>query len=206
MTNILIVILHLLAVIDFIISANPRHRQQKPKIKYVEPTNNNIFEKYDYEVFNKTLMKDLWIFMRPIAPNVYKVNASFEITDPINEIWYQYQLFRKYNTYQKFLIDMNMEMCGIFNKTSSNPLASVLLENNKRIEQMDGFYTNIKPQCPFYGHYELWHTGFNSSLYSFPLVPSGQYRVDVTTRRTKDGPKIMKMRFFGHVSDLRVWF
>lgn len=206
MVKVLHFLLYAFAIANFVKSASQHRQPRGPKRKSAEPVNNNIFEKVEYEVFNKTLIKDFRLEWRPLASNVFRYNVSVEITEHLNELWYNYRLFYKYTTYQKFLIDMNMDVCGILNKTTNNPLTKVLLANYMREIQTDGYHMNFKPECPFYGYLEAWSTGSNSSHYNFPLVPAGRYRVDLEARRTEHGPVIMVVRAFVRVSDLRIWF
>lgn len=205
MAKFFIVIFHIFIFINLAHSST-KHDQPKPKRKTTEPTNNIILEKFEFEVYNKTLLKDVFLDLRPIARNVHTINISSEITEPLNETWFRCKLFYKYQTYQKFFGDAFFDGCRILNKTTFNPVADILLKNTMRALQMDGVRMSFKMQCPFYGRFDLWHPGLNFSTVNMPLLPAGRYRGDFMLSRTEKGSLIGIVRSFFQISDLRVWF
>lgn len=91
-----------------------------------QPANNIIFERFEYENLNKSLFIENWVVIRQTSWNVLKINISVTLTHPINEAWLHGVLFYKYNTYQKFLIDVTHEACSFLNGTNDNPVGQYM--------------------------------------------------------------------------------
>lgn len=166
--------------------------------------NNVIFEKIDYQVYNKTLVIEDKFFIKPVAPNIYRVNGSFTLTRPVYECWIRLILNYKYNAYQKYLIDQSGELCSLLNFTTSNPVAQLALDNfllmQKDIEM------NFKLECPIKGHIWAASAGFNMSKLTIPLLQSGRYRLDVAASPHERGPVYAGGQLYFRISDYRVWF
>lgn len=174
-----------------------------------QPANNVILERVEFENFNKSLIKLHVFIVRPITWNVFKINVSVTLTDPVNELWAHGILFRKYNTYKKFLIDITFDVCGFFNGTASNPVAQYIMENYLRLKE--NFKMNFNLQCPFSGAISVISDHFNSSELVIPLLSAGRYRWDVyglapPLKKGLNSQKYFVVRFFFEISDLRVWF
>lgn len=191
-----------LAFAYFAISA----RQKKRKPTAAPPTNNIFFEKFEYEIYNKTLIQMHYVDIRPIARNVIKGNASGTVTDTLDEIWLEGRLYYKYTTYQQTLGTVHLEVCSFFNKTMQNPVAEIIYANIKEALAVNGAYLSFKLHCPYLGHMYGWHPGINISYLSFPLMPAGRYRVDIKQKRTRHGSPFALQQYYMRISDLRVWF
>lgn len=73
--------------------------------------------------------------------------------------------------YQKFLIDLQEDVCGFLRgKKPSKILEMVVpvIEN----------YTNTLHECPY--HDEVYLKKFRLTSLGLPIVPTGQYRLDVS--------------------------
>lgn len=169
-----------------------------------QTTNNVIFEKMEYEIYNKSLFVENWVDVRPVAWNVVKANASANLTQPINELWIHFILFRKYNTYKKFLIDVKFEGCGFLNGTVNDPVGQYIMENYLRMQ--DNVQMNFKLQCPISGMLTASTQHLNVSEFIFPLMPAGRYRIDAYAMAKRNGPNYGVLRWYYQISDLRVWF
>lgn len=176
----------------------------KPKAKTEVPVNNIIFERFEYDLINKTLYIENEVLVKTIAPNVIKFRVNFTVTSPINEMWVHSILYYKYNTYQKFLIESTDEVCSFYNGIKENLLGKVILDNY--LKHQHYVRTNVKLKCPFFGTLYTECDGFNYSHSVFPLLPAGRFRFDSYFSPTKDGPLYATVQFYFRVSDLRVWF
>lgn len=172
---------------------------QHPR-KVAEPENNIIFERLEYHIHNKKLIRENWVLVKPIAPNVINLNISVTVTQQINYGWLRTTFYHKYNTYKKFLIDVSFEACGFLDGTVGNPVGQVLLNNFVHIER------NFELRCPFEGLLIAGNDHLNVSKITLPLLPAGRYRIDLFGSTAKNGPLIGIAQVYFQISDLRVWF
>lgn len=168
--------------------------------KMAEPANNIIFERIEFVKLNKSLFHENLVFVRSVAPNVLKVNISVTINQPINKIWIRTIFNRKQNTYNKFLIDVAFELCGLLDGTLGNPMGEIMVNNFALFDR------NFELKCPFKGTLIAGSEHFNASYINFPLLPAGRYRVDIVLSLVKTGPIFGTIQIYFQVSDLRVWF
>lgn len=109
--------------------------------------------------------------MRPVAPNVFKINGTFALTEPLDNLWVRFQTFYRYSHYQKF-VDIWEDGCGLFgNKTEARVLKVLLdsfIDNNVQF--------NFELQCPLKGVLNFYHPHANVSLFCL-LVDTGQIAI-----------------------------
>lgn len=172
--------------------------------KQEEPTNNILFEKLESEFYNRNVVYDEPPLIRPIAPNVFKMNLTMVTKRIFNEVWLQMVFFYKYNTYQKFPIATKAELCGVLNGTIANPVGQIFLENFLKLEK--DLKLSFKLQCPLTGTLSFTAEHFNFSHFTLPLLPAGRYRIDIQAFSTKNGPSLFLAQMYFRISDLRVWF
>lgn len=174
------------------------------RIKQEEPTNNILFEKLEYEMFKKDVISDELVFLRPIAPNVYKGNITLLAKRVFNELWFQINFYYKYNTYQKFPIATKVEFCAFFNGAAANPVFQMLVNTLLNLEKE--LKLGFKLQCPLTGTISVTAEHFNFSHINLPLLPAGRFRVDVEALEHTNGPSLFILQAYFKISDLRVWF
>lgn len=170
-----------------------------------EPKNNVIFERLEYQVLNRTLIKERYVEVRLIARNVIKVNASVELTEPVNRFWLHATLFYKYTIYQKYLIEVHDEVCQYLNvSVPFNALAQLAAWNV--LEFIDDTNIEFEIVCPFNGVLTVSNDGLNLSRLITPLLPAGRYRVDAALSRRKTSPPFATAQLYVRISDFRIWF
>lgn len=116
------------------------------------PTNNILFEKVEYRVLNRSVISHDWLEIKPLAPNVVRLNASMCVTKEAKEVWGRGVMYYKYNTYEKFLIDYKYEGCSFINHflndSQSNPFYGVIMENVYEFFFDSEYETNFQFKCP----------------------------------------------------------
>lgn len=179
------------------------HRSKQWQNPKEEPKNNILYEKYEYEVYDSKTVAWHYVEVKPIARNVLKINVTMEVNEPLTDIWVHAILYKKYTTYQKYLINIREDLCRIFHSLSNaSPYTAVVMENVLRLVQ-----ANVPLKCPFKpGKLAAWADRLNASEISFPLMPAGRYRTDVYFSRMNPEKKYGLVKFYFSISDLRVWF
>lgn len=178
---------------------------EKPKRvrKYQEePTNNLIFEKLEYELFDSELVPWLYVDIRPVASNILKINVTAILNQTVNEMWGHAVLYKKYLIYQKYLVDVREDVCEFFELDNGSPVAKVMVNNILRI-----LPTKISLRCPFHpGTMAVCNDRFNFSEMFFPLMPAGRYRLEITMTKKNPAHKYVIVKLYFAISDFRVWF
>lgn len=167
-----------------------------------QATNNIILEKVEPKLLNTSLMSYVKWEFRPIAPNVFRHNMTFVLPQPLHTGWIHFDLYYKYKTYNKFLIDFWENFCGFWDGKGGSPLSALAYENILRA----GHKLNFKLQCPLSGTLMVINERLNMSEQVFPLVPAGRYRLDLTYALKKNEQAYLLAQFYFRISDLRVWF
>lgn len=167
------------------------------------PRNNIIFERIEYEAFNKNLFYDEIVFFKPIAPNVLKINFTIVIPSPkvFHELWLQVDFNYKYNSYQKFPIATVAELCSFFDGKTKNQVIQLIRDNLQH-----DFILNFEQRCPLAGTLSITADRYNFSNINLPLIPAGRYRCDFQFLPRKTAKSIFSVQFYFRVSDLRIWF
>lgn len=167
--------------------------------------NNIIIEKWDYEVLNKKDINLHYFNVQLIAPNVFRANISVTSNRPYSSIWIHGILNYKYQTYQKFLVDVREEGCAfLHNTTTWTPFGGIVWDNWWHFKETAEW--NFELKCPFHGTLSGSIKSFNASEIVVPLFPAGRYRVDGFLSSTKYGPVEAKASIYCRISDLRTWF
>lgn len=168
-------------------------------------TNNVIIERIEHQIFNKTFFKDTLIKWKKTAYNVIAWNATIGLTQPVNQFWMHAVLNYKIKKYQKYLLDVWLEICDVFETPNKHPLGPIILQNYHLFR--DDVAYNFDTHCPLLGHLEMKSLrGFNCSRISIPLLQAGRYRVDLEFSPKLNGPVYAAVQVYGSISDFRVWF
>lgn len=171
-----------------------------------EPIPNNvIFEKMEYQIFNKTLIKDGIVKWKKVAHNVLIFNASMTLTEPLNEIWVHTVLYYKYRQYQKYLIDIWIEYCRSIIDPSNHPFGQMVFNNFLLLRDYYSISFDIK--CPLSGELKFSSArSLNVSQIVIPLMQAGRYRINFYYSVRQNGPTYAAGQVYGSISDLRIWF
>lgn len=185
-------------------------RRRKVRVRE-EPKNNLFFEKFKYTVLDRSLIPKDWIDIRPIAPNVYRLNTTITVAQTLNELWYSGVLYYKYNTYQKYLIGFKYEMCAlmdaILDGNDANPYTKIIMDNTAQFMWDSDMETKLQYKCPIEpGELYVRHKSLNASRFSLPLMQAGRYRLNLFTQTSEHASPFMSGELYFRISDLRVWF
>lgn len=167
--------------------------------------NNIIFEKMEYQILNKTLIKNGVVKWKKVRYNTVVFNASMTLTEPLNEIWVHSVLYYKYRQYQKYLIDIWVEYCRSIADPSSHPIINIVLNNFFALREH--FFINFDLKCPLSGEIEFRTIrSFNVSKIIIPLMQAGRYRANFYYTLHQNGPVYAAGQVYFSISDIRVWF
>lgn len=177
------------------------------EVKAIEKTipNNVYFEKMEYQIFNKTLIKDAIIKWKKVAYNVVVFNASMTLTEPVHEIWIHSVLYYKYRQYQKYLVDISVEYCRTVIDPANHPFGQVFFNNYLLLR--DYYNISFDIRCPFSGEMNFSTIrGLNVSKIVVPLMQAGRYRMNFYYSLQQNGPIYAAGQVYVSISDLRIWF
>lgn len=175
------------------------------KLKQETIPNNVIFEKMEYQIFNKTLIKDGIIKWKKVAYNALIFNASMTLTEPVKEIWVHTVLYYKYRQYQKYLIDLWVEYCRSVTDPAHHPFGQVVYNNFLLLR--DYYNISFDIQCPLSGELKFsTRRTLNVSSVTIPLMQAGRYRMNFYYSVRQNGPIYAAGQVYVSISDLRIWF
>lgn len=169
--------------------------------------NHVIFEKFEYQIFNKTLLKDVKFQWKMVAYNTITYNWTVTVTEPIDKLWIHVVLYYKYRTYQKYLVDVWVNVCAGFKNIEkfNSPVGKLLWDWYQKYR--GNIIHNFKFRCPLFGNLESrLSRGFNISQITWPLMQSGRYYADYKLAHYQNGRSQMTLQVYGSISDHRVWF
>lgn len=121
----------------------------------------------------------------------------------LNNIWMHFNMYHRYTTWQKFLIDRWENLCDYLNGKRIAPVIEVLF----KIFQKN---SNINHTCP-YREIEIILAQtidrmiLDDYLIALPLLPSGDYRFELSIAEGKGENSIMLWKMYFTISDIRVW-
>lgn len=170
---------------------------------FILPTfavDNNVLFDHIECVVNKDFISEYKCEMRPVAPNVFKMNGTVVLKRPFDNIWVHFQAYYRYSHYQKF-IDHWEDVCDFFKSINKAPMLKMLFDtflHNK-------VHFNFELQCPVKGTAIVYHPNANMSHFTLPLIPAGRYRVDLNITKGKNGIQFVFAQIHFKISDLRVW-
>lgn len=167
--------------------------------------NNVIFEKMEYQIFNKTLIKDGIIKSKKVAYNTLVFNASMTLTEPLSEIWIHTVLYYKYRKYEKYLIDLWIEYCRSMINPANHPFGQLVFNNFLSLR--DHFNISFDLQCPLSCEMKFSTIRrFNVSQLVIPLMQAGRYRINFYYSVQQNGPVYAAGQVYVSISDHRIWF
>lgn len=102
---------------------------------------------------------------RHISHHHVKFHIEGDFIVPISSLWVHTVVYYKYNTYQKYAIDLWEDFCGFLNKTANSYFVKFIFGNIMN-------YTNLNYPCPYFDRFYLKVDNFSiEKLLIEPLVP-----------------------------------
>lgn len=163
------------------------------------------YEKVDYEIYNKSVVSDINFKIKRTAYNTYEGYLNGIIHESFDELWVHFILYNKKLKYQKYFVDIWLEICGIIKQPCDNPMGLFLL-GTVLIHRFD-FESNSPVHCPTRTGLKYINTirPINLTAISVPHIPGvpllqdGQYRLDVTLATKRNGNVFLKAQFYGSI-------
>lgn len=135
--------------------------------------------------------------VRRVSHDNLKIDIEGNLSRPLHKIKTHTVFYYKYNTYQKFAIDLREDMCKWLAKKDKSYLLDWTL---KKVQQ----YSNVNHPCPYNETIYVKNNNLSISNIPFePLLPSGRYRIDINLTDQFD-ETIFSGKLFGSVSDHRI--
>lgn len=161
--------------------------------------NNVIFERFVCGNPNTDAISLNACEMKPIAPNMYRMNLSVHIIQPLDNIWVYFVVYQRFSSYQKFVYQWE-DVCGYFRNESKAPIFKVLFDNLKRFS-----IGELNLQCPIANDVVIAVNKFNMSHFVLPLLPAARYRVDLNITQGRNKRHIGFAQVYFRISDFRLW-
>lgn len=139
--------------------------------------------------------------VRAIARDVYKVNVSVFVQKQLNNIQVHVETFYRYATFQKYPIERWESLCDFLSGRGNPILLKIMFANV-------GKYIQVKHPCPYKLNETISILIERYDIRSFrfePLLPAGDYRLNVTFAEGKERHTIFVIEASGSVSDHRIW-
>lgn len=149
---------------------------------------------------NETLVREEVCDIRLTARNVLKSNISFRILDDINIMYIRFDTLYRYNTYQKFPINLWENVCDYLAGRGRQYMINIMYDN------FGQYITNHT--CPFKANETLSFMVDKYYVNNFTfnyLVPSGDYRLNITYAVGAERNMLIELEFYYSVSDHRIW-
>lgn len=162
--------------------------------------NHAILEKVVCDETNYELVSEMNCFVRPVAPNVHRVNITFHFIKPLDNLWTHFTVYYRYSTYQRLVHQME-DICVPNHNESKTSIMNVFLRNFAILGELT-FVHKCPMQLMMFTSERM-----NMSHFVFPLMPAGRYRVDFNlTKGARNGRHIFFVQLFFKISDFRLWF
>lgn len=115
-------------------------------------------------------------------------------------MWAHGVLYYRYNTYQKYAIDLWEDLCGFLNDK-----AHFMMWIMSRLQH----FSNLNHTCPYTGTVILKANNISVDKFRIePLLPAGRYRLDLNLTKLPRNNDIQNvygmMRIFDSISDHRI--
>lgn len=129
-----------------------------------------------------------------------KIENSFE--KPVTTAWAHIVVYYRYNTYQKYAIDLWENLCGFLDKKASSYF---MLWAVSRVLN----YTNLNHSCPYKENIIIKINNMSIDVIQIePLMPAGRYRLDINLTKISHTYNLKQIygmyKIYGSVSDNRI--
>lgn len=137
-----------------------------------------------------------------ISRHNLKIHLESTFDQPVKTIWAHGILYYRYNTYQKYAIDLWEDMCGFFSGTAHSYFMVWLMSKMQN-------FTNLNHACPITGTVFLKVNNISANQFTIePLLPAGRYRFDLDLTKLSRNNDIRNIygsvRIFASISDHRI--
>ncbi|KAJ6644438.1 hypothetical protein Bhyg_09407 [Pseudolycoriella hygida] len=128
---------------------------------------NRILLKTNQEYCPKPISK-----LEFITRDLKSYTCACNLTKTVDEAFLHVILYYRYrNGYQKFLIDVNVDICSYYN----NKLGSALVDLVKG--ELENYSTNMVHPCPYEGQLSLNKMPLTGALFQYIFLPAGDYKL-----------------------------
>ncbi|XP_055840178.1 uncharacterized protein LOC129907825 [Episyrphus balteatus] len=147
---------------------------------------NAIFRKIECTDSDPELLADnITCRVKAISRNLYHLNMHFWVIKPADNLIVRIKVFKKNNTFQPFLIDIEENFCDFLSKKHVSVYMRI-------IGDMYFPYSNVNKSCPLMG--EQIFKDMPLKLNKIPSVwPAGEYRLD--SRFFRNHKSVLTIRF-----------
>lgn len=168
---------------------------------YRQIENHVLFHRIECQP-NASLLLSSECHFRPVAPNVFNMSAGITLRYNVDLMEVHMELYRRYNTYQKYLIDRWENMCDYLSGRNRGSTMVLLAVFNNFPE----FVKSLK-SCPFKMNDTLVLSlnNYNMGRVRLPLLSAGQYRFACSFTAGKERSELTKYSVYFSISDHRVW-
>ena len=127
-----------------------------------------------------------------------RIHLELNLTRPLRGVHVHSVAYYKYNTYQRWAINLWEDVCGWLNGTKRSYFMDFTV---KKVLN----YSNFNHPCPYEGNMFLKVKNISEDNFPFEhLVPSGRYRLDVNLTEENKEKVIVMLQLFASVSDHRI--
>ncbi|XP_031629087.1 uncharacterized protein LOC116344614 [Contarinia nasturtii] len=143
--------------------------------------------------------------IRHVSRRHVRVDVALNLTKPVKEALMHIVLYYKYNTYQRFAINLWEDACFWISHMKKSFFLDWTLKRFFNLPTNINNITNINHPCPYEGF--VYVKINNVSVDQFPFeqfIPSGRYRLDVDFTRHDKKTLYASAKLYFSVSDLRI--
>lgn len=136
-----------------------------------------------------TVFQNASCYLRPVRRNYRLIDLDGYLVITLNQVHVRVTLFYKYQTYQKFLIDLTQDFCGYVDGTKSATLIDMIMVGLAKT-------ATFNHTCPYSpGPQKI--NGYYLDSSKFPkIVPEGQYRLDIKVFEPKSNKIIVLVQTY----------
>lgn len=136
-----------------------------------------------------------------VAPNTIRLNYTLHnLQRIVNRMDTHIVLYRNYHgKWTQFLFDVWENLCDVLDRKKMTPILDLIYRNLKQ-------YTNARHPCPYGINETIWiiTEKYDVKNFQLPLLPPGQYRVDVNSSFERKRKAVIAFQFFFDMSYYQV--
>ncbi|XP_055383364.1 uncharacterized protein LOC129613371 [Condylostylus longicornis] len=139
---------------------------------------------------SSNLFSNYTCLLKAISRTKKIVGLRGVLAKPVNKLFVNYQLYKRYNGWQPFLMNYTFEFCN-FLKDGKGLASHFYNYLYKPALPLLSKYTNINHPCPYNGTIELYEVDLNLAFKENVenlLVPSGYYKAKIEFQNSRNLP------------------
>ena len=118
-------------------------------------------------------MKIVHCDIKHISRRDMRVNLENSFEKPVTTAWAHIVVYYKYNTYQKYAIDLWENLCGFLDQKAQSYFMAWAVSRVMN-------YTNLSHPCPYTENIVIKVNNISiDAIQIEPLMPAGRYRIDI---------------------------